>query len=397
MKISDLNINNKTNLSSPFNPKLLFGVRCEGIKPLEKDTISFCGAGKFNSDNMIYAPSEGICRKVVQNAEPARYYLNLLLDQYIGKLKQPAYEAQNPDKYPVAEYKTAIKSASSIREKIVSKYPDIIKNADKVIAPDSIDGVKQNVKDIVRARIVLQEGKPSQTKKVLDAIQEAVNDKKIKITSVENYLPDKNNLLLNTELDDYIYAKDPHLANFAKAANAEYIKDNKKSGYMGIHLNIDLSDNLYSGKFADFNGYCAEIQILGSDVEQLKDIEDLCYKLKANKKSSNKQYSTFNNYFLKHYNKKYENAFESYTYDSYITQRVKPLSKKRSSQLPSLEKLGYDNKLPSTLDFNKLKSVKTICDEEIKVSAEKDAKETPVKTNKLVKECINQLTAKYKK
>ncbi len=425
------------------------------LAPLQKDTVSFSGQGKLIAESMVDAPAERTCRQVEVNAEPARFYLESILDKYLKPLTQVNSES-NPKDFPILEYSTRIKKSTSIREKVVSKYSKvysteadefschlidefmkyfelkdgisknfIIQEAKKLIAskvppyefisyyvstiasdfqdknylnfrdfsddkqkqifsqivdsleevpksshtegaayiePTSIKGVKHYANDIVGARITMKESDPEYTGLVLSALKQAVDDGLLKITSIENNLPDPKKLPQGKEISDYAYATDSQLRNLAKAADTQLIRNKSKSGYIAIHINVDLSSPLFSCYKGVFDGYSGEIQILGTDVEKLKDIEDLCYKLKDDKNAIRSEYKPFKTYFKKYYNAETKDAFEDYTYALYLAQRTLPPFAKHSEYFPSIAELGFEGKVPNELDFNNLKDLKDKCD-----------------------------------
>ncbi len=425
------------------------------LAPLSKDTVSFTGRGKLIAESMVDAPPERTCRQVEQNAEPARFYLENVLDKYLKPLTQES-SYSNPKDFPVLVYTTRIKKSTSIREKVVSKYSkvynseadefssrvvdelmkyfdfsngitreDLIKEVKKNIAskvppyefvsyylsrimselgndkildlskysderikqiidqitdmfedtpksqhiegstyidPTTIKGVKHYANDIVGARITMKESDPEYTRLVLSALRNAVDDGLLKITSIENNLPDPKKLPAGKEISDYAYAKEYQLKSLAKAADAKLIRNKSKSGYLGIHINIDLSSPIFSCYNGIFDGYTGEIQILGTDVEQLKDVEDLCYKLKDDKNAIQAKYKPFKTHFKTFYNDKTKDAFEDYTYSLYLAQRSLPPYSKRSDVFPTIEELGFGGKVPKELDFNYLKKLKEKCD-----------------------------------
>ena len=430
------------------------------LAPLQQDTVSFSGQGKLIAASMIDAPAERTCRQVEINAEPARFYLESILDKYLKPLTQINSES-NPKEFPILEYTTRVKKSTSIREKVVSKYTKvysseanefssrvvdelmkhfkladglsknfIIQEAKKAIAtkvppyefasyyfstivtefqkknffnftdysedklkqiftqivdvleevpksphaegsvyiePTSIKGVKHYANDIVGARITMKESDPEYTGLVLSALKQAVDDGFLKITSIENNLPDPQKLPEGKEISDYAYATDSQLRNLAKAAKTQLIRNKSKSGYIAVHINVDLSSPIFSCYKGVFDGYTGEIQILGADVEKLKDIEDLCYKLKDDKNAIRSEYKPFKTYFKKYYNSETKDAFDDYTYALYLAQRTLPPFVKHSEYFPSIAELGFEGKVPKELDFNNLKDLKDKCDQVAKL------------------------------
>ena len=114
-----------------------------------------------------------------------------------------------------------------------------------------------------------------------------------------------------------------------------------------------------------FNGYQGEIQIMDANIEDLKDVEDLCYKLKDNKNNIGPEYSMFKNHFKKFYKlPEVKEAFDKYTYDLYLSQRMKSLEKKKKDKVhfSTIEELGYGETLPAELDYNLLFDIKKLCE-----------------------------------
>lgn len=461
---------------SKFNNLIQFksspkGVYNSNLAPLAKDTVSF-GEGKYlEAESMVDAPSANTCNKVHKCAEAPCYYLQKVLEKYV----QPYTQDENyPGKknFQVFKYETRVKSPSSIKEKVISKFTKICstdikdfidilfpkldeyfyisekntishikddaaeiikskndvnkispftnpehyirividelesrqelslkdvpkKELNKVIKEISRDisdlkrpnehihsgtyystksevGIKHYANDIVGARILMNDSSPSQTGKVLKALEQAVNDDALKITSIECSEPDPKRLPKGRTLKDYIYAFPRQLNSLAKAAGAELIRKKSKSGYLAIHINIDLSNSNFP---KETNGFTGEIQIIGVDVEKLKNIEDLCYKLKDNKHSINSKYKDFVEYFSKYYinaDEKTKKAFDDYTYDLYLYQRDIPAGQRGNSRFPSIKTLGYEGRIPKELDYNLLKTLKDNCELNDKISSAKD-------------------------
>ena len=447
---------NKFNLLNPLaannrQPSFTY----TNLAPLQKDTVSFSGRGKLLSENMVDAPTERTCRLAESNAEPARFYLQSVLDKYLKPLTQIKSSSGGKNSAFI-EYSTRIKESTSIREKVVSKYSKIcsldtdefcrrvieelskyfkiqngitkefaVQEAKKLIAtkvppyefasyyvstivsefmkknrfnfsdfsdeklkqiiehitdllenvpksphvedsayidPTSLNGVKHYANDIVGARIVMNEFNSSYIKLLLSALKQAVDDGALKILSIENNLPDPQKLPQGKQISDYEYATDSQLRYLSKAAGAKLIRNKSKSGYLAIHINIDLSNPIFSCYNGIFDGYSGEIQILGSDVEQLKEVEDLCYKLKDDKNAIRVEYKPFKEHFKTYYNDETKDAFDDYTYALYLAQRSMPPNLKRDAYFLSISELGFDGKVPKELDFNYLRMLKEKCD-----------------------------------
>ena len=451
-------------------PKINYSGRINRVYPnlqhLSKDTVSFSAGRKLEGEAMRNAPSISDCKQVRVNAEPALYYLQTVLDKYIGPLSD---KKVGSDKYESVKYVSKRKSETSIREKVVSKYsknaeendekfsrfvseelsknlplkPHVKKNAvysaikrhlsifqlnDKIpphpnahtileefkynlegynlfdlsivdrtyldnlfdeiensleafspniehndgtayINPIHVAGIKHYANDICQSRIILLRPEKKYTNDIIKSLQQAVEDGVLTITSIENNIPDEDRIPEGKKLSDYEYIEGYKLRKFAKEIDVPYIRNVSKSGYLGIHVNVDLSNSDFSRAY---NNYSGEIQIIGQDVMKLKDIEDLCYKIKDNKNIANRGYGTFQDYFLTYYTPETKEAFDEYTYALYLAQRALPSGMSLSAKFPSIKELGFEGKVPQELDYNNLRIIKDSCDISIKRQRELD-------------------------
>ena len=106
------------------NTNRQYGLKYPNLAPLAQDTVSFSGRGKLIAESMVDAPPERTCRQVEINAEPARFYLESVLNEYLKPLTQVNSDS-NPKEFPILECTTRVKKSTSIREKVVSKYSKI--------------------------------------------------------------------------------------------------------------------------------------------------------------------------------------------------------------------------------------------------------------------------------
>lgn len=460
MKVSFNNINGY----SAFRPFNRVGFAAPNLAPLDKDTVSFSGRKSLIAQDMRLAPSMQTCKSVNKYAEPARYYLERILGEYVGPYVDKT-DSLSTKQYPVLACRARVKSPVSIREKVVSKYSalssdmaenyvkevfnqlskyykinkdcdvnkvlsdvksrieghdsqgnflpytnpvlylnialqsfknanlfdftsvrkdmmtEIYKNIlDNIIlylsdngqlpSTETQAGIKSYAKDIVGARIVLRDADVKNTKRVFNAIKQAVEDGKLKIISIENNIPDPDKLPKGQSLSDYVYATDATLKALQKASGAELITNKSKSGYTAIHINVDFSDCDFAKRDPRYAGFQGEIQIIGREVEELKEIEDLCYKLKDNKNAIKAEYKPFKKHFEKYYIGDTKQAFDDYTYRLYLEQRLSS-KKMKGHRFPTIEQLGFSETVPQQLDFNVLSKVKKDCDTLIKMNEAK--------------------------
>ena len=473
------------------------------LAPLSKDTVSFSGSNPLNSASMKYAPNAYMCHTVVENAAPAEHYLQTVLHKYLDEYVADSSNSVSQSK-PILNLGTRVKSASSIREKVASKYwsmlkkessnftnaaideiakyfdlvegvnedaikstiksvttdsflgrriplfqnadsflPKIITSLDKInafqfdnvplqqkrvyfrraveslqeikcnnsvidnkyIDPMTIEGIKHYAQDIVGARIVLGESSYASTGRVLNAIAQASKDGLLKIKQIEAHIPDEKRIPLGSSISDFLYATDEQLKQLERATGAKFITNVSKSGYMGIHLDIELNDESIC-KNEKFAGYCGEIQIMGRDVELLKDVEDLCYKLKDNKGIVHEAYEDFKKHFLTYYKgDTVKKNFNDYTHDLFLKQRIISPRTKLSGIFPSIEEMNYKGKVPEALDFNLLRSMKAKADNEkdkiekaayeASVSSREKSSKSKMKRQNEIKDAIGLINYKF--
>ena len=487
------------------------------LMPLKQDTVSFSGRSELLAESMIDAPQANQCKSVEENSACACYYLFSVLDKYISDLAdlkenqvtkeilnvRPSNRKGIPSSKKIATYEIRIKSATSIREKVVSKYaklynkehdcfanyllesltnyfpikpgideknvidiinqvskhsgspqktsaireaqtlvPRIIddlkafdyldfsgysqekqnsicqniisqiqKNKSSLLSPEgryidpkTLPGIKYYANDIIGARIVLKDGSHQNTAKILSALQKAVEDGVLRIKAVENNVPCSSKIPHGKTVNDYSYADKKDLVNLVNARprveqpdmppiNTTLNVNESKTGYMSIHIDVDLSDPIFKNYGGVYNGYSGEIQIIGTNVEQLKQIEDVCYKLKDKKNAINVAFKPFKDYFLTYYTPETMQAFDDYTYDLYLSQRLVS-SKRKLTSFPTIKELGYAGKVPRHLDFNCLRDLYNHCKNQKKLAEQKQEATTSVPIEKNIISSGNIKTVK---
>lgn len=365
------------------------------LAPLASDTVNFTG----NVEYRAALNNSKLCAEIHDEA----VFVNQWLEDTLKKhFKSDLYdEKTNPDGNVVIQAR--VKSGDSIEEKISDKIREALESPDdikeKIFSPHDARAIKKTIRDISGGRIVIKNAHNGEMDKVVDNLCKMIVEERLIIDEIEYHKAPGN------DVDQYFSEK--QLSKIADSAN-KIRKANKmplikpqtkktKSGYMGLHLSIN-STKKPSDADQIYQNFYSELQIIGSDVEMLKDIEDFCYKLKKGLgiKSGNVAYTPFEQLFLKAWNnsdKKYGNVqknFEEYTIAAYKAQRMRKPSKDREDnttdwayKFPTIEECGFKDKLPPILDFNILARIKRDCDDIYHV--EKDVESILAEINNLPK------------
>lgn len=229
------------------------------------------------------------------------------------------------------------------------KRPDSISEKMSSYHIKSKSAAKSEVKDLIGARIMVSGTSTKEGGYVVDKLIDAVKKKRIKIEKIKNHGQENKSLS---------YASSAKLNKLLDAARKNgspmctYVDEPRDSGYIALHI--------ITGEIAD--GYSAEIQVIGVDVDSFKELEDICYKCAAGKNLP-KKYESLKEIFkpLKS-NKKMMAEFLEYTKRAYAYERKKPIHNKHDykERLPIPEDLN----IPSELDFNNLQILKSKIDSE---------------------------------
>lgn len=342
------------------------------LTPLSADTVSFTGARNLNKSLLDAFDNAIVCRQVAQDASLAHTHLHNAMGEALG---QYIYSQDNPDGV-IEDIITRVKSPESIREKVASMLEGAITgDISKVFNPNDGEKIKKALDDIVGTRIIMREAEEEESKKIIDALIPQVENGVLKIDKIECYVP-KNNRKIPLAFS----IKD--LKRFKAVVNQKREEEHKppidivitpsQTGYTAIHLDVNLSNSEYPAKNDKYEG---EIQIIGTDVAKLKEVEDFCYKIKQSKeiKGGNVAYRPFVDYLNRFLNDpnhpSYKNDFAAYTQSAYAVQRSKQHDDDfmtdffASNKLPTLQECGMQDKLPDGLDFNQLSRIKKCCDE----------------------------------
>lgn len=273
-------------------------------------------------------------RSLYQEAEEERKNFKFFLDRYFIDM---VADERHPNR-PISALITNVKSTESIYDKIQPKKcedcPDDIKTK---------KAIKEQLNDIVRGRIILNKGLSKEGDAVIDGLMKAVKENKAKILEIKHYRPD--NKRNRKELEYTTDGKIEKLAETIRKTNSALTTkfEEKNTGYLAVHVIFELESG--------FNG---ELQILGANVARLKDIEDICYKIRHNKtKRLDPAFQPVIDAMAKvKEDKALINEYNNYTREAYRHERLKGKGK---GAILNSEFLSLESKnLPKILDFNEI-------------------------------------------
>lgn len=323
---------NRNNVQAKNNSFSRYG----NLAPLAKDTVSF-GSGKKDMDDVTDGINLNTAKLIYKDAELTQRYLNNQLDKILGDLVRPPHGEGSKSK-PILEIRKNTKLPESIVEKSATRK---LRN---------VEEVKKGMTDIVRARIVLADTSKQAVDSVIDRFTEAVQNDRLKVVEIENYRPEPEINNFGDVVRTYDYASPLALKNLKAAcdeksdSSIKKVDEDRPSGYMGIHLLVKLP-----------NGFTGEIQIIGPEVEKLKDVEDFSFKVK-NGKHLDKKFASVEK-MLKPLADKEDTILQKehniYTRNAFLHQRdiEQGFIKRKKNDKPFLTAPDY---MSDDLDFNNI-------------------------------------------
>lgn len=312
--------------------------RYMNLAPLKQDTVSF-GATKKDcedSDRKLYGVNLTTAKNIHNDAKDSEKYLKNQLSRVLGNLVRPESGTGSQSR-PIKEIKYRIKRPKSIQDKSISRRWN------------NTQEIKENMTDIVGARVVMADASTKNVDKVIERITDAVKSNTLRILEIENYRQDPDIDDNGNIVKTFDYASPKALKGLKDACTKMGYPVKKKdedllSGYMAIHLLVQLP-----------NGYIGEIQIMGSDVEHFKEVEDICFKVKNNK-SVDPIYNPVKKMLqpLKDKDDIYlQTAYDEYTRRSYRYQREIEPNKSKNPKAPEFLHIPDDlDYIPEKFDFN---------------------------------------------
>lgn len=306
------------------------GINFIKTNPMPCDSVHFKG-GEKHMTSRADAVNHGLAQGICNEAAPVMKDFHNKLIKYFGALVTDEAHADRPLAANPKGISVRIKSPASICEKTAS------------LGVNTKSELKDQVGDIIGARLVLRDS--SKADQVMKKLIEGVKNNDIKIFEIENYRPEPRYSYFTTKQIDSL----EKICNKMRTNGVTRTDRKIPSGYTALHCSVYLT-----------NGFKGEIQILGIDVEKVKEIEDLLYKLKNNK-SLEPKYRTIEEEFKElKTNKPLQRAITAYSKEQYIAAREKgPYGLKSRKNTKFLPAPSY---VPPEYDFNNIWKMKTNCD-----------------------------------
>ena len=349
------------------SPQKRFGLTMS--KPLAHDVVSFKATPK-SMGSRANAINMKLAKDIHNDAEKALAYMREKIDKYTFDLVADTYNPNNP----IEMVKDRVKSPESIIEKAVTRNWNTKQE------------ILKNMTDLAGTKIIMRDGSKEQVNRLLDNLMQGMDDGALKFIEIENKRP----LPVYNQYDEivksYDYASPRCMAKFQRLASkvagrdVKLIEENTPTNYMAIHMLMELP-----------NGIVGELQIMGHDIALLKDIEDMCYKVK-NGKNLPKKYAEvekaltplkppvlpkngietpeYKEALAKH--KFFKEEHLKYTQEAYMQQREKEPRPHKSRKKEIFLKIPEF--MPKELDFNYLYELKLKCDQATVVQPKKQVK-----------------------
>lgn len=316
--IPHINVNNNTYSNKKYS----------NLSPLSVDTVSF-GVGEKHLVKGAKSITYDLAMQVVEEAKPdaqdLKFNLKKILSPFIASAKNPNAPIMPGER----GIHVRVKSENSLRDKLTSRNITTMYGA-------------KNVGDAIGGRIVLRSAAPKDVDNVIKAMAKGHKQGIFNIYEIEKWTPKVGKIYTDTR--DLGYGTSKGLAELEDATGLKSKVGPQDSGYPAIHVGIKTK-----------KGFKAEIQIMGVDVEELKDIEDLGYKIRCGKPIPDK-YNPMNKTLLPAFEeieaKGLEQDYMNYVNDAYLYALNFPAQKFNTRKKAPFIKIPYY--LPQELDFTEM-------------------------------------------
>lgn len=343
-------LRNDISTRSNQNPLNVNNASYPNLRPLEKDTVSFGAKTKFIVDAAESAQDVAKTKvlkywdtnaanfeEIISISESFEEPLKKFMDALKREMKQLIVTEAHPNN-PILPGTAGIKGRVKKPRSVAQKA-----NSRKLFTREEIE----KMGDVGGARIVMRTLSQDDTALIFKALGNMVK-KGTKIIEVENYrLNPKNSYVSQRTLDDFEalcqkYGQYPEIKN-KPLPNA----------YTAIHVSVELPD-----------GKVIELQIMGRDMEQVKEVEDFFYKWRC-EKDFDPKYRPIQDIFKQHMptlDEFQKETLERYIRDSYINALSIPeTSAKRKPNYNKDYFLTFPYSLPQELSYKNLHRMMEEC------------------------------------
>lgn len=322
-----VNTQNNVNRNSNYATN---NITAPKLRPLAQDTVSF-GSGAKELGQRTKEISYGLGKEIYAELNPmVRPFVNLLKKN----LKNLIATEAHPEN-PIATIGGRAKSPLSMIEKGLSR---------NLMTKDQI----KQMGDALGFRISLRSSSQKDFDNVFKGLGQMVKSGLFEVLEMENYrLTRKQSYVSSKTLDKFeqiCQSKGQFPSRTGKAI---------PNGYTAFHLTIKLP-----------NGQIAELQIMGKDLERVKDLEDFYYKLRCKKEFSpqykpiydmmNSKMSTLDDF--------QKETLKRYIKDSYQHALELPARSSKHKFNAKNDFLPIPYSLPEELGFANLQKMKEACD-----------------------------------
>lgn len=270
LAINSLKFNNVSNeqKSKKFSP--YFGISLQ--KPLNRDTVSFKGVP---TEKLLTTRTGGVSKATAIKINKVAESIQGEIENFIKGINR-RYLCTPDRPNNLIEYVGGR-----------AKKPDSIVEKSKIIQEDSIGGIFLNMTDLNGTKEVIRDASRKNVHKALDILLDAVEHGLVFIEEVEVKRPKASEKLKASEASKWDYADPKYLKEFVQ--KAEKIMGKKinfpdpqltKVNYTAIHFLLRLP-----GQQRVF-----EHQLMGYNVAELKDLDDILFKV-LNNKNVDKEYA----------------------------------------------------------------------------------------------------------
>ena len=306
------------------------------LTPLSKDTVSFGSKTKIAEEIVGEISKNKIFKHWEQSNAKSMAEINALCESFVEPLKKFEWDLRQAMKSLISTESNPNNIIMIGKRGIKSRVKDPKKVTRKANKRNlfSIEQIEK-MGDVGGARIILRRANTQDTAAVFSCLKNIVKQG-YKVLEVENYRSKASNSYVSQKTLDSFEAYCNKLGQYPSIKNRAL-----PNSYTAVHVSFELPD-----------GKVIELQIMGRDVENFKEIEDLFYKYRCNEDFS-EQYKPLHKMFqriipkLDNFQKE---TLDRFIKDSYEHARRFPERSAKVKYSPEKAFLPFPYSLPQELN-----------------------------------------------